>query len=615
MIKEIVQFVDALPPETFSRNLQLKEGLYMFLDLQEENGEAVLKNIDEDGKLLKEDTLFFNPKDEKNFTYNVFFERWYHSIPISEKKHLNPIKKIFGLSCSPYSISFRRKNVNKKSKEKILSALKEMEKSSQKYIKNEYRRKFEIFYSFLKKNLFSFINQYCELASRKDLFEYHFFLKDISLEEVKSAYEKYQKDKVFNKNEYNFPKLKKEAIPQNEDIGIVDAFSGFQEKKRFLIHRTSSNQFNLRINNEDALKVWRFAFMVSKKQLPNPCPIFVDEDELNGDAVRFHQNGEVLSYSKLIKSLLKKYNKEYLQNFYLIFFQGIKGSRVTDIDFVPQFRYKLKDNVKLTEIFSLGSKFAEHQISNVFQFQELVFNKIFNRQLINETKNGLWVKYFDEIEPNPKYHFTDTICNLMMQYRKAIYDYIYKAKYESISCKMFDHMMRISILEDIRIDEEFQRGYAIKEKLNLWFSLYNYFSQNKNRINMVNKTSELKNRLKTIIEGENEQISTDEEFAFASGQIIWKLLIQSESANRSHALLEPFLQKTEAKQFKLVIARTFETYKHAFTLYPVKYGFDKIMGDVMGYKPIEKNMKNLLPLILAGYFSDSQLKKTEKSNN
>ena len=545
---------------------------------------------------------------------NPFFEKCLkiqiNSVPVSPAKIFNPNKKIYGASCSPFVVAFVKKNFSKYKKDLLIKELTDQYfKKAALYCKSEeHRENFALFRKFLSSNIYEFITECEEYKTAKDTYSINIYMKNIPESDFAKVHSHYLKDNVFNKDEYN-TKL------NNEVFGISDSLSGFNDKKRFLKHQTSSLKFNYRIKGDEAQSLWKFFKLQQNKQLPNPCPIFIDEDELNGDAVRFHQNGEVLSYSELIKSLLKKYNKEYLQNFYLIFFQGIKGSRVADIDFVPQFRYKLKDNVKLTEVSSLGGKFAEHQISNVFQFQELVFNKIFNKQLINETKNGLWVKYFDEIEPNPKYHFTDAICNLMMQYRKAIYDYIYKAKYESISCKMFDHMMRTSILEDIRIDEELQRGYAIKEKLNLWFSLYNYFSQNKNRINMVNKTLELKNRLKTIIEGENEHISTDEEFAFASGQIIWKLLIQSESANRSHALLEPFLQKTEAEQFKLAIARTFETYKHAFTLYPLKYGFDKVMGDVMGYKPTEKNMKNLLPLILAGYFSDSQLKKIEKSNN
>lgn len=132
---------------------------------------------------------------------------------------------------------------------------------------------------------------------------------------------------------------------------------------------------------------------------------------------------------------------------------------------------------------------------------------------------------------------------------------------------------------------------------------------------MANRTNEILLQLKELTEAENDshiKDGDDEAFAFAAGQIIWKLLIQSQASNRTHALLEPFLQKVDVSQFKLAIARTFEMYKHEFTLYPKKYGFDKIMSEVMGYEPNETNMKKLLPFILAGYFAKSVFSKEQE---
>ena len=120
---------------------------------------------------------------------------------------------------------------------------------------------------------------------------------------------------------------------------------------------------------------------------------------------------------------------------------------------------------------------------------------------------------------------------------------------------------------------------------------------------MINRTEQLFERLKLIAKPENtsEHIKTEEEFAFAAGQIIWKLLIQSESANRTNAMLEPFLQKTDVELFKQAIARTFDMYKHKFKLYPVKYEFDKVMSEIMGITDVD--IKKNIPLIMAGYFS------------
>jgi CRISPR-associated protein Csh1 len=123
---------------------------------------------------------------------------------------------------------------------------------------------------------------------------------------------------------------------------------------------------------------------------------------------------------------------------------------------------------------------------------------------------------------------------------------------------------------------------------------------------MVNQTVELQTKVRELANQENVlHLDNDNAFAFSAGQIIYYLLNQSEEGNRTHALLEPFLQKTDANQLKLAIARTFDTYKHAIKFYKKKYEFDKLMSEVMGYVPDEKNMRNLLPFILAGYFSKS----------
>jgi len=279
--------------------------------------------------------------------------------------------------------------------------------------------------------------------------------------------------------------------------------------------------------------------------------------------------------------------------------------------------------VKLEEPFPIGGKFKNLPVSNIFEFQQNVLNKIFNNQLVTKTKaGGLWIKYFEDMDVKPEYGATDVIVDLFYMYRKSIYDYVYKSKVQAITNKMFQDMMTKSIIDDIRHDEfkenKNTKEYRIKEKLNIWFSLYNYFVNSKNKTDMANKTEQLFEKLKSIAISENnsEFINNDDEFAFASGQLIRTILNKSESGERSHALLEPFLQKTQCDKLKLSIARTFDNYKHAFKFYKGdnnRYEFDKVMSDVMGYET-KTNMKELLPLILAGYFSETIFKKEKKED-
>ncbi|RKY56239.1 MAG: hypothetical protein DRP96_11475, partial [Candidatus Neomarinimicrobiota bacterium] len=55
---------------------------------------------------------------------------------------------------------------------------------------------------------------------------------------------------------------------------------------------------------------------------------------------------------------------------------------------------------------------------------------------------------------------------------------------------------------------------------------------------------------------------------------------------------------------------TFSQYKHAISFY--KGRFEKLMSEVLAYEP-ERNLKSLLPMILAGYFAESVIyQKHEK---
>jgi CRISPR-associated protein Csh1 len=109
--------------------------------------------------------------------------------------------------------------------------------------------------------------------------------------------------------------------------------------------------------------------------------------------------------------------------------------------------------------------------------------------------------------------------------------------------------------------------------------------------------------MRKLFSDENYHIAEDDEFAFAAGQLIYYILKQSKSSNKSHALLEPYISKSDPEQFQQMIIRGFDQYKHSFEWYGSGKGrFEKLAGDIMGYE-CKTNIKDMLPVILAGYFS------------
>jgi len=118
MIQEIINFIEILPEEVFTNNLQPKEGLYIFLDIDEHGN---LLNVDEEGKIKEEDIGFYSKKDKE---ISPLIEKclplWMNTIPVSNAKIFNPIKKVFGNTCSPFAFSFNKKNWEKYEELKLL---------------------------------------------------------------------------------------------------------------------------------------------------------------------------------------------------------------------------------------------------------------------------------------------------------------------------------------------------------------------------------------------------------------------------------------------------------------------------------------------------------------
>ena len=518
--------------------------------------------------------------------------------------------KIFNVTCSPYAVGFTKKIIEKNIE--IIGqsgVLKELIgqyfKKAKEYIEEGQSNVwFEAFKSYMSNHFWLLLAQigYDEL---KDSGSILIMLKEPSKEDYKVPYQKYLGENVFNKAEYN--------TKQNDIIyGISDNLSSFNSKKVFLQHQSATFRYNYRIDGETAQSIWNFYQLSKNKQLPNPLPIFVDKNEadLNTDTITLFNKEGITSYVNIIRALLNKKRTD-LQNFYLLF---IQRGQIIDLDFVPIFEYRLKnkngENFVVDNLFNEEPKEYFNGSQDIFDFQNEIVNHIFNNQLAPKTKAGsLWLKYFDNLEINPKYGLTDTVFHLLQKYRYSWYCFIYKSIHHVITMPMINDMCFNSIMDDICHDEKFNKTGQIRKKISIWFGLQPIFDNNFKLNNMANKTKELQEKIREMAKNESLHIETDDDFAFVAGQVIWKLLIQNESANRTHALLEPFLQKTEPVLFKQAIANTFNMYKHKFKLYTMKYEFDKLFSEVMGYIPEKTNMKEQLPMILAGYFSESVFKK------
>lgn len=627
MIREIINFVKDLEadyPEVFELNKKPSPGLHLWVELNEEGNWK--NNPPEEGK----DYVVYDGKKEidkilkKAIQYSNY-GRTVGGVTDTNKCLDLPSKKIH--SCSPFIISYRRKefdNVHERVNlyfDKAISICIDEKEENIKQKVYAFKNNFQKYHDFINSLVVSVIDKQGEektislIDSFKDDFYINIYFENIELETYSNAHTKYIKSKLFNTDKYNYEDTVTEDL-----YGLSNFLNGANSKKPFLEHKTASTFKGIsgRISATDASMLNRFEVLQACRVLPNPLPIFIDKNEFktNTEIVKvFNNEGErKFSYPQILKKLYENDENRILGNYYLL---NMSRGIVNDFDFVSNFQYKL-EGFDIKNLFELKYKDELKRtdtIHTIFGFENKVVARIFNNALVKVKDETFTYNYFNDIDPN-YVSGGELMANAILRFRKAFYDFIYKSRRQSITSNMFDEIMLISITSDIKNDK-YKEGYhtketSIKEKLNIWFSLYNNFSnQSKNRENMAQTFKSLLEKTELVANDDNVLLDENNigEFLFAAGQIIYFLLSKSKASNPTHALLEPFLQKNNAVQLQNAIANAVNAYKHEISM--GRGRFERLAGQVLAYDTKE-NLKNYQRYLLAGYFAPAVIYKSNK---
>lgn len=607
MIKEIAQFIDTLDPDFKTLGLKPKEGLHILLRIQKEDGRVF---SDEDSMIGWAFTRKKDQEPEKVKLLEYFATLTTLTWCVNTNKCFDlPVKAIH--SCSPYSIALKRENLingekyllNKKdNKSQVYERISAYFNKGFDLLDDEnQRQRLEIFKQALngEQNFHQWLDRIPEYAELKDS-DYVIFYLDEPIESYEKANSKYLADKLFNTNEYD-------EIIDEVKYGTSDFFNGFPTKKPFLLHQTATFDIAGRITSGEARALFEFKALLGRGILPRPLPLFIYDDELKGKSIAlFKKNaddGEKISYKQIIETLYSDHKRE-LENYYLLFYQQ---GEIKDFDFVSKFDYELKgrdnENWVIEDLFNAQYR---RSLENVFDLEYHVLIPVLNNALITKTKSGDFQrKYFDEIDS--KYCKSANTYLMVMTHRKAFYDFIYKSKRQAISAEVFDGLMQTLVLDDIRLDEvkgnQHSQNLNIRQKLNIWFSLSEKFNQkhlNPN-ITMASKLQAHRAFMQQLTQNQ-AGITTDDEYAFTIGQVIYYLFSKSKTADRSYQRLEAFLQQVKSQEMNKAVARLFDLYKHEV----FSKNFRTPFAEVMDYET-KANLRDFIPTILAGFFSDNQL--------
>ena len=519
-------------------------------------------------------------------------------------------------SCSPYCVAFKRESLRgEKKHEKDKTKLEDrfadyFDMALQ--LANEEVEKLKLFTRFFKDpNKFYGFLERIDVSNRIKEKEYVVFYLDSSLEKYKKANEQYLKEKLFNTDKFNVNDDRKGLM------GTSDFFNGFNSKKPYLLHQSATFKIPGRISAHAARKLYEFTGLMSRRVFPQPLPIFVNQAEAESLQQEYNQlvqlemdQSSQISHRKIIAKLAEQ-DTEILGNFYLMYYSR---GEIKDFDFVPKFQYLLETDDKtdwtIEDLFGLNERIV---LTNVFDLQEKVLPVVFDNSLIVRRKEKPTLKkYFDDLEP--RYCKSNGIYLLVMRFRKAFYDFIYKSKRQALKSQVFHEIMEKGILENIRLDgvesSRHTEEYRIKQKLNIWISLWAHFDKDYQKSkDMVNHILSLRTFMDELASGQRT-ITTDEEGAFAAGQVIAYLFSKISSDKQPHSQLEPFLRKKSDARFKEDLVKLFERYKHVNHTKRFSQTFSQVLACEW-----EHPISSCLPILLSGYFSPNELRKSQTIDN
>lgn len=613
MIKEFVKFTKNLDEDFRNLGIKSREGLHIILKMQEIDGliSLDLENIE-------------YQKHTKKMEETIFIEKCkflaLNSWCIDTNKCFDlPTKAIH--SCSPYCVAFKREHLdggekyakNKQEKKKQID-----ERFGDYFAKSfllletdEEKQKYEVFKAFFTQKQYEPILQKIENEAEKPLADadYIIFYLDESLEQYKKVHQKYLSDRLFNTAAHNT-----KPNVDNEIFGTSSFFNGFNQSMPFLTHQTATFDISGRISESDANVLYEFEQILARGILPKPLPIFVFKEELQQEVIKvFKDSDSKFGYKEIINEVWAKCNGDF-GNYYLLFYINTKDGIVfKDFDFVTQFQYELtyKEEKKWTinNLFGLTTEKNSKELKpsvdlrNIFDLEFYVFNVLVGSKYKK-------IDYFNDLDTKGYEKMENTFL-AYTKYRKAIYDFVYKSKRNSIQENAFSEMVFNGIKDDLKADQPFQ----IKNKLNIWFSLYEKFNLNNNfnlEKTMASKLKEYQQFVDELAKNEaNINDVSPEKFAFAAGQVIYYIFTKSKSEESGYQRLEPYLRQSNTKEFKKAIANDFAKYKHEN--YSNK--FKNVASFVLTYMIDDAyNLKNLLPEILAGIFAEQKL-FGDKSNS
>ncbi len=407
-----------------------------------------------------------------------------------------------------------------------------------------------------------------------------FLKKDI--EEYKRVANIYIKVKLFNTNDSNIKIGETTYGSNNYNFGL-------NNKKPYLELKSTPFKVGSFINDTDI-------------ELMNKMYIWLYNNAAGKDLLKLPVDWSFHGIPKEEEEIKDK-------NTYIIKVAGNNGNARID-----DFRYTSKYNTKIREF--VCKNYLEKgqpimfQTENIYRLRWYTSN-IWFAENEESTKNYIKDAYNDYEQRISKSMLSNWKKEVLKQYSPIFLELFEEENPENFINEL--DRLAIEIIEKMYVENLNQKKryiYNPRKAFNLWIAYKQYFNKKGEDEGM--KLNNLRNECEEIIERKG-QITTDEQYYFLAGQVIYYLLNQSKAEKLTQDVTEPFLKANTIKKLKDEIEFLYQKYNYNIYLKHPK--FNNILSQILLQEP-ETKIKENKKIILAGLLADNLFySKQENLNN
>ncbi|WP_132281676.1 hypothetical protein [Natranaerovirga hydrolytica] len=534
---------------------ELKPGIYIKINID--------KTIDS--------SLIINKKNDdiNHQQYNWFASRDYLSNLIDMNKPIDGKKKIHS---NNYMSFFMKKEVlvgeKSLSEDALLDRIEEyyniLSNPELKY--NSKKKSLELYNEidvpineellrFCKDYLVNYIKDIKEQLEKEQFTNYVKLFFDVPYEEYEKESNRYLIPNLYNNNNYN--------IKINGNVyGLTNNNMGLNAKKPYLEHKTKYNSMPYLVDSKEILVHKKFFDWISTRK-SGFLYIDADSDFVEGieENIKVGQGNCYFLYIKQGKEPeLRDY--EYLT--------GYNNDLYMEVPNYIDAQYK-KDNQWLD--------MERETFQYLYEIEKFVDYIFFNQALIRHYKS------------DSKDIKTDQdIKNILLLTRDAFYEYFKKGKTQH-----FKSVFKKHGIELVKRQLTLGNIYQASKGLNFYFAINNEKGGIEKMGGIYKQTIE--NIKEKLLLDDYLDCESDEEYYVLAGQVVRYLTSQSQSRQKDHSTVDPFLNCKKDKRLKNEINTTFAKYSHAIVSNYVR--FNQGLSMIEAYQPQNENVDT--QLFLAGF--------------